>query len=84
MRKLKVYEWTHYRSGQVTYRITVAPSKAEVARINNTTVARMWNLSETKDPKAIEAAMSKPGVIFEEPGIYQRVYAEVLGLDRIA
>lgn len=75
--KLKVYGWQGFRrecpgAHSQTREIVAARSQTEAARLAGTTVARMFNLSETGNPREVEIAMATPGVIFWTPISGQR------------
>lgn len=69
-KKLKVYGWSGFRSEAPGYHhqtreIVAATSKAEVARIvGDKSPRKLVNLSETRNPKEVAVAMSRPGVVF--------------------
>lgn len=88
-RPLKVYGWmgwrlprefqaafpdSPHRHGQ-TRECTAAHSKAEVMRIGGGRKSDYFNLGETGNPQAVEAALSEPGVIFWQPLDHRGGYA---------
>lgn len=71
MAKLKVYGWTgtnFSESSRQSRNIIAATSVAEALRLSGTKRSFYnWSGGETRSPKEVAKAMSKPGVMFWQP-----------------